>query len=511
MSLTGLVSGGRRLSFDAFAADAARAAAALAAQGLGIGDSVALLMRNDIVFLLATAGAQQAGCYPVPINWHGKGDEVRFVLEDCGARLLIAHADLLKGVVSVLPPGLMVVVVETPPEIAAAYRVAKSACRPDAHHVEWDDWLTAHGSSPPPQPGPVRDSIIYTSGTSGRPKGVRRATADPATAQRVEAMRRGIYGFRAGMRTVLVAPMYHSAPNSYALRAVRQAELVLLLPRFDAEELLQVIAEQRITHLFMVPTMFIRLLNLPAETRARYDLSSLEWIIHAGSPCPPAVKQAMIAWLGRVIHEFYGGTESGCVTYCDSADSLRHPGTVGRGIDGSVIEIHRDDGTLASVGEPGEIFMRVTYVPDFTYVGRADLRAEIERNGLITCGDIGFLDADGFLFICDRKRDMVIVGGVNVYPAEIEGVLIGMPGVRDCAVFGIPHPEYGEGLMAVVQPEEGGALRVDAIRAFLATRLADYKVPRTIEMRTELPREESGKIFKRRLRDPYWVGLSRTI
>jgi long-chain acyl-CoA synthetase len=309
----------------------------------------------------------------------------------------------------------------------------------------------------------------------------------------------------------LVAPMYHSAPNSYALRAVRQGELVVLLPRFDAEQLLRIIAEERITHLFMVPTMFVRLLNLPDAVRAQYDVSSLEWIIHAGSPCPPAVKQAMIAWLGPIIHEFYGGTESGCVTFADSADSLRHPGTVGRAIDGARIEIRRDDGSLAPAGEPGEIFMRILYLPDFTYIGRPDLRQEIEANGLITCGDVGYLDADGYLFICDRKRDMVIVGGVNVYPAEIEGVLIGMPGVHDCAVFGIPHPDYGEALMAVVQPEPGASLDPTDIRAYLTAHLAGYKVPRTIELRDDLPREESGKIFKRRLRDPYWQGLDRTI
>ena len=511
MTQSGLVSGDRHLSFDAFTQSVGRAAAALVAQGLGAGDSVALLMRNDFAFLIATAAAQLAGCYPVPINWHGRGEDVRYVLEDCGARLLIVHADLLPGVAASLPAGLPVVTVNTPPEIAAAYREAEPAQAPTLGQVAWDDWLAAHAAAPVPSPGPMRDSIIYTSGTSGRPKGVRRSTADADTAVRVEAMRRGIYGFRPGMRTALVAPMYHSAPNSYALRAVRQGELVVLLPRFDAEQLLRIIAERRITHLFMVPTMFVRLLNLPDAVRARYDVSSLEWIIHAGSPCPPAVKQAMIAWLGPIIHEFYGGTESGCVTFADSADSLAHPGTVGCAIDGARIEIRRDDGSLAPAGEPGEIFMRILYLPDFTYVGRPDLRQEIEANGLITCGDVGYLDANGYLFICDRKRDMVIVGGVNVYPAEIEGVLIGMPGVHDCAVFGIPHPDYGEALMAVVQPEPGVSLDPADIRAYLTAQLADYKVPRTIELRDDLPREESGKIFKRRLRDPYWQGTNRTI
>ena len=506
-----LVSGDREQDAAAFAGTVARAAAGMAASGLRPGQCVALLLRNDLPLLQATAAAQAAGLYPVPINWHGKGEEVRYILDDCGASLLIAHADLLAPVAAALPPGLAVVAVETPPEIAAAYRVPEAARHPAPGLLRWEDWIAAQDGNAAPVAGVAPDSIIYTSGTTGRPKGVRRATAGPAAAARVEAMRRAVYGFRPGMRTALIAPLYHSGPNSYALRALRQADRVLLLPRFEAEELLAAIEQHRITHLFMVPTMFVRLLALPPAIRARYDLSSMEWVVHAGAPCPREVKAAMIAWLGPVVHEFYGGTESGCVTSCDSADALRRPGTVGRGVDGARIEIHRDDGTLAPAGEPGEIFMGVEYLPDFTYIGRPDLRAEIGRNGLVTCGDVGYLDGDGFLFICDRKRDMVIVGGVNVYPAEIEGVLVGMPGVRDCAVFGIPHPEYGEALMAVVQPEPGASPEPEAMRAYLAARLAGTKVPRLFELRADLPREESGKIFKRRLRDPYWEGQARRI
>ncbi len=506
-----IVSGGREQDPASFADAVARAASGFITSGLRPGDSLALLLRNDLPLLQATVAAQRAGLYPVPINWHGKGEEVRYILGDCGARLLIAHADLLGPVAAALPPGLPVIAVETPPEIAAAFRVPDAARHPGPDLVRWDAWLAAQDATAAQAAGPAPDSIIYTSGTTGRPKGVRRATATPEAAVRIEAMRRAVYGFRPGMRTALIAPLYHSGPNSYALRALRQAERVLLLPRFDAEGLLAAIERHRLTHMFLVPTMFVRLLALPPAVRGRYDLSSLEWIVHAGAPCPPDLKAAMIAWLGPVVHEFYGGTESGCITACDSAEALDRPGTVGRGVDGARIEIVRDDGTLAGPGEPGEIFMAIGYMPDFTYVGRPDLRAEIGRDDLVTCGDVGYLDADGYLFICDRKRDMVIVGGVNVYPAEIEGVLIGMPGVQDCAVFGIPHPEYGEALMAVVQPAPGQAPDPAAMRAFLSERLADTKVPRLFELRPELPREESGKIFKRRLRDPYWEGQARRV
>lgn len=506
-----LLSGERRLTLEALSERAARGAAGLAAAGFGEGDVVALLMRNDLAFLEATAAAQRAGLYPVPINWHLRGEEVGYILRDCGARLLVGHADLLAAAGGDLPPGIVVLSVETPPEVAAAYRVPDAARRPDPAHRSWAAWLAAQDPAAAPASGPVRESIIYTSGTTGRPKGVRRATAVGDEGARVEAMRRGIYGFRPGMRTALVAPMYHSAPNSYAVRALRFADRIVLLPRFDPEGLLAEIQAHALTHLFMVPTMFVRLLKLPEAVRRAYDLSSLAWIVHAGSPCPPEVKAAMIDWLGPVIHEFYGGTESGSVTHADSADARARPGTVGRAVEGARIAIHRDDGSLAGPGEPGEIFMRIPYVPDFTYVGRDDLRAEIERDGLITCGDVGYLDADGYLFVCDRKRDMAIVGGVNVYPAEIEAVLTALPGVRDCAVFGVPHPEYGEELMALVQPLDGASLDLDAIRAGLARHLADYKVPRRIEVRSELPREESGKIVKRRLRDAYWEAAGRAI
>lgn len=511
MSTQGLRSGSRLRTMPDFADRSARAAAGLAALGLGAGDAVALLLRNDFAFLEATAATQRAGCYPVPINWHFKGEEVRYVLDDCGARLLIGHADLLAAVRADLPAGLPVIAVETPPEVAAAYRLADGAGRVAAGDREWEGWLAAQDPATAQAPGPSRESIIYTSGTTGRPKGVRRRPATPEEARETDAARHMIYGFRPGMRTVMTAPMYHSAPNMYATRSLRHASLIALQPRFDPEALLGMIAAERITHLFMVPTMFVRLLKLPAEVRARFDVSCIETIAHAGSPCPPDVKAAMIAWFGPVIHEYYGGTESGAVTFCDSRESLERPGTVGRAVPGGRIEIHRDDGSLAGPGEAGEIFLGLSYYPDFTYVGRDDLRREIDRGGLITCGDVGYLDPDGYLFLCDRKRDMVIVGGVNVYPAEIEGALTGMAGVRDCAVFGIPHPDYGEELMAVVQPLDGVTLDAAAVRAYLAGRIADYKVPRIVEFRDELPREDSGKIFKRRLRDPYWEGRARAI
>jgi long-chain acyl-CoA synthetase len=257
--------------------------------------------------------------------------------------------------------------------------------------------------------------------------------------------------------------------------------------------------------------MFIRLIKLPEALRRTYDIGSLRHVIHAAAPCPAEIKRAMIDWWGPVIHEFYGSTESGAVTFANSQDALNKPGTVGRAAPGAELRVIGEDGRLLPPGEIGEIYSRIPGNPDFTYHNKPEKRAEIDRDGFITSGDVGYLDADGYLFLCDRKRDMVISGGVNIYPAEIEAALHAVAGVHDCAVFGIPDDEFGEALMAVVEPQAGVTLDAKAIRAELKATLADYKVPKHIEIRHGLPREDSGKIFKRRLRDPYWERAGRRI
>jgi long-chain acyl-CoA synthetase len=249
--------------------------------------------------------------------------------------------------------------------------------------------------------------------------------------------------------------------------------------------------------------MFVRLLRLPDEVKSRYDLSSLRFIIHGAAPCPIHVKQAMIAWWGPVINEYLGSTETGVPIWHSSEEALRKPGTVGRTIEGGMVKIFDADGKECPVNVPGEIFMRQTSVPDFDYQGRPDARAEAGREGLISVGDVGYLDEDGYLFMCDRKRDMVISGGVNIYPAEIENTLIGMNGVRDCAVFGVPDDEFGERLVGCVELEDDTQLSSSEIQAYLKQRLANFKVPKEIHFHTALPRESTGKIFKRKLRDRY--------
>jgi long-chain acyl-CoA synthetase len=313
------------------------------------------------------------------------------------------------------------------------------------------------------------------------------------------------------VRALLPGPLYHSAPNSFGLRSGRLGGALVLMLRFDPEEFLRLIQDQKIDTIFMVPTMFIRLLKLPEQVRKKYDTSSLRHIVHAAAPCPAEAKRAMIEWWGPVIHEYYGSTESSALTFANSDDALRKPGTVGKTLDGVELRFLGENGDCLPQGEIGEIYSWVADNPDFTYHNKPEKRAEIERDGFITSGDVGYIDEDGYVFICDRKRDMVISGGVNIYPAEIEAALHAIPGVHDCAVFGIPDDEFGEALMAVVEPQAGAKLDVAVIRAQLKASLAGYKVPKHVEILEHLPREDSGKIFKRRLRDPYWERAGRRI
>jgi long-chain acyl-CoA synthetase len=505
----GIVSGERHLSKEIFEDRVARAATLLEELGAGPGQSVAILLRNDIAFLEASLAAQRIGAYAVPVNWHFHPDEVAYVLADCDARVVVGHEDLLAALGDRLPASAAVIAVAVPPEIRSAYRTGESATRRTGTY----DWEALIGASEPYE-GPVVPqtmSMIYTSGTTGHPKGVRRLPPTPEQQRGLDEQRRLINGLEPGVRALLPGPLYHSAPNSFALRAARVADLMVVLPRFEPEAFLAAVERHRITTLFMVPVMFVRLLKLPEDVRRRYDVSSLKFVMHAAAPCPPDIKRAMIDWWGPIVWEFYGATEIGAITMISSQEWLERPGSVGKVTPGTTLRVYGDDGREVAQGEIGEVYSRVGCVPEFTYNKAPEKRAEVERDGLITCGDMGYLDPQGYLFLCDRKRDMVISGGVNIYPAEIEAVGIGMPGVKDCAVFGIPDEEFGEALMMLVEPQEGHALEPGDVRLHLASHLAGYKVPRRIEIRTGLPREDSGKIFKRRLREPYWEKAGRRI
>jgi long-chain acyl-CoA synthetase len=470
--------------------------------GIGAGDRVALLLRNSIEFLEASIATVPLGASAVPINWHWRGDEIAHVLRDSGAKALVVHADLLPAIAPGVPRSLALIVVPAGPGAFEA--------PPPAGALLWPEWLSrSEPWAQPPETAPV--SIIYTSGTTGRPKGVVRAAATDAQRESGRALLARIFQLGPSERTVIPAPMYHTAPNVYALAAAIAGMDMTIMTSFDAEEFLRIVDEHRVTVVQMVPTMFVRLLAVPERVRSRYDLSSLRWIVHAAAPCPPHVKRAMLDWLGPIVAEYYGGTETGPVTFCTSEEWLAHPGTVGRPLERAVVKVLDSNGRELPVGEAGEVYMRLEVWPDFTYAGDDEKRRAVEREGLVSCGDIGYLDADGYLYLNDRRIDMVISGGVNIYPAEIEACLLSLEGVRDCAVFGIPDDEFGEALAAHIELHEGARLTADAVRGHVRARLAPYKAPRVIEFADSLPREDSGKIFKRRLRDPYWAGRERAI
>ena len=506
-------SGERELGQEELVERAARAATGFAAMGVGNEDAVAIMLRNDFPFFEASMAANMLGARPVPINWHFREEEGGYILRDCAARVLVVHADLLPQIAAGIPRGVEVLVADTPPEVCNAYGISDKASRPSEDACSWNDWLSkqeplAFSDSPPPP-----SSMIYTSGTTGHPKGVKRKPFTAESAAAYKAMVKEIFGFsdEGNFRTAVTGPMYHAAPNAYGLYAARSGGFCVLQPRFDPEGLLALIQEYRLTHLHMVPTMFVRLLKLPKAVRTQYDVSSLEFVVHAAAPCPPDIKRRMIEWWGPVINEYYGSTETGGVVAHTAEEALRKPGTVGRPVPGGHVRIYNDDGEVLDPGEIGDVYLKIDGYPDFTYNGLDEKRQEIERDGMVTAGDVGYVDEDGYLFLCDRRKDMVISGGVNIYPAEIEGVLIDMPGVKDCAVFGIPDEEFGEALCAYIEPEPGAPPSDDEVRTYLLGRLAGYKMPRVIEFVGALPREDSGKIFKRKLRAPYWERAGRQI
>jgi long-chain acyl-CoA synthetase len=470
--------------------------------GVERGGSVAFLLRNEVAFFEAWIATTLVGAAPVPINWHSREEEVQHILSDSNAKVVVADADLALKYHSALESRQVLVVGDS------AFPVGLRGDRPDG--LDWESWATAFAPTDG-APAPTAPTLVYSSGTTGTPKGIRRFPRSPDQAAAYGRIARDVYGIESHMRTVVTTPLYHSAPLFHGMAALMAGGSLVLQPRFDAAELLSMVDRYRVSNLLLVPTMFVRLLELPEATRGAHDLSSLRHVIHGAAPCPPEVKRKMIEWWGPIIHEYYGCTESGIVTAADSVTWLERPGTVGRPVERSTVVILDETGRQQPAAVAGEIFLRNPDAADFTYENLDSERKAIERDGLITCGDIGYLDADGYLFLLDRKKDMVISGGVNIYPAEIEAELLKIGGVADCAVFGIPDPDLGEVLAALVTIAEGSGLDAAEIRKQLEHGLGRLKIPRVIEVRDRLPRDPNGKVLKRELRDPYWSGMDRRV
>jgi long-chain acyl-CoA synthetase len=478
-------------SHDEVQARAARICAGLKAMGIAGGDNVAIVMANSVEFLEVTAGIALAGANPVPVNWHGKADEISYLLSNSGSKAVFVHSDF---VAAVQQSGLSLPII-----------VAHGKAPMPDNYPQYESWLVGHHPDTAPAAPTTGLGMIYTSGTTGKPKGIVRDSVSPEVLMRMVMTTMERMGIGPGVATILPAPLYHTAPNTMAVLAMKIGMDITLLDRFDAEGFLAAVERHRVQQVQMVPTMFTRLLRLPQDIRDRYDVSSLKSVVHSAAPCPAHIKRQMIDWLGPIVIEYYGGSETGPVVWCTSEEWLAHPGTVGAAADGAQVRIVTADDEEAAVDEVGIVYVKpADYWPGFTYHGDEKKRREMELDGFVTVGDMGRVDGKGYLYLTDRANDMVISGGVNIYPAEIESVLYQLPAVRDCAVFGIPDEEYGESLAAHIEVGEGFTLTEDEVRAFVRNKLAGFKVPKLVVFDDDLPREDSGKLFKRRIRDRYW-------
>ncbi len=473
----------------------------LRARGLVQGDAVALSLPNCATVLELYLAAMQAGWYITPLNTHLTDAEIAYVLCDSNAKAFFADTRFSQ-------------------KSAAAAEAAGVASTQRFSRGEISGFTSLDAlreGQPPtlPEDRKAGQMLQYTSGTTGRPKAVRRPVLpiDPDTSVSLFAQHLGRFDISPGGAGVHLcgSPMYHLAALAYAWFSLHFDHKIVLMDGWNPERALELIEAHRVTHTHMVPTQFHRLLQLPEEIRSRYDVSSLENVLHAAAPCPVETKHRMLDWWGPVIYEYYGASEGGG-TLVKPQDWLEHPGTVGQAWEGAEIRILDDEGKACASGEVGTVYMKL--LQEFEYGGDTKKTREARQGDFFTVGDMGYLDDDGYLFLRDRKIDMIISGGVNIYPAEIEGSLLGHPKVGDAAVFGIPDSDWGEQVMAVVEPAAGIAAD-DALEAeiieFCREELAHYKCPRSVKFVDQLPRDPNGKLYKRRLRDPYWEGREEKI
>lgn len=487
---------GTALTYGALDARAERVARWLIGLGLPVDGAIALLLDNCPEYLELAEGARRAGLHWVPLSVHLRPHEVAYVLRDSGAGLLVASPALAPLAAALLAEGA---VGDTP-------HYALGAGLPG--YAGYEAALAAVDMAAPREERPLGQVFLYSSGTTGLPKGIRRPVIPWADRDKPmwDMTWKTLYGFDEETVYLSPAPLYHAAPHGYVQRTLSEGGTAVILPKFDPEAALAAIARYRVTHSQWVPTMFVRLLALPEAAKRRHDLSSHRCAIHAAAPCPVPVKRAMIDWWGPILREYYAGSEGVGTTVADSETWLRRPGTVGRPVNGVRLHILDDDGHELPPGQVGRIFFEGG--PRFAYHNAPDKTASsYSAAGWATLGDLGWVDEEGYLYLSDRRADLILSGGVNLYPAEIEAVLVQHPAVAEVAVVGVPHPEMGEQVHAVIVPRASAA-RPDpaALDAWCRDRLAGPKRPRSWEFAAELPRSEAGKLLRRVLKERYLQG-----
>ncbi len=481
--------------------------------GLRVGDHVAFQLHNEPEFFDVLWGAHRSGLIYSALSTRLSAEETAYIVNDCEAQVLIVDADLHDQLAALdchPMPRLDARFARRPAPAGGRNRSDWAASGDNVEQVGWQSWEEAvDAQSHDSVESVAGDDMLYSSGTTGRPKGVMRTLGDvpldePDSVTRLTQL---AFGFDADTRYLSPAPLYHAAPLRFCRAVQRVGGTVIQMEHFDAEEYLRLVERHRITHSQLVPTMFVRLLKLPEEIRHRYDVSSLRAVIHAAAPCPIPVKQQIIDWWGPVVWEYYAGTEGNGMVLCNSEQWLAHPGTVGRPITAEV-HVVGDDGAEMPIGAQGTIYFGGG--DDFEYHNDPEKTAKAHHPlGWSTLGDIGYLDDEGYLYLTDRQANMIISGGVNIYPQEAENILTMHPKVADVAVFGIPNDEMGEEVKAVVQPIEwsdaGPALEAELV-AYCREHLAHFKCPRSVDFDPELPRHPTGKLVKRLLKDRYWDG-----
>ncbi len=492
---------GETLTFGELAGRAHQIAHALRDQGLARGDVIALAFPNGLDTVVWQLACLESGLYFILLNPALSAAEVRSIMDHAQASAVVIDATYTDRAVEL--------------DRNESARVRWSI-RGDIDGFDRAESVVAVApSSRPPDRSPGA-MLVYTSGTTAKPKGIWRPLAEGDPADIADAQK--IFGHAFQMLPLqgvhlVSAGMYHGGCMAYYMGALNVGQALCIMERFDPAEALQLIETHRVTTGYMVPTQFVRMLKLPGEVRTRFDTSSLQVVVHSAAPCPRAIKEQMFDWWGPVVWETYGGTE-GAATIAKPHHWLAKPGTVGRPTRGITVRILDDDGHELPAGAVGHIYIESALGRMFRYLGDSEATESVHRGAAFTLGDVGYIDADGFLFISDRAKDMIITGGTNVYPAEIEGVLHAHPKVDDVAVIGVPDEEWGESVKAVVKPAPGVEPTADLaaeLIGYCRDQLAHFKCPRTVDFRSELPRTEAGKLYKRTIRDEYWTAAGRQV
>lgn len=488
---------GYRLSYAEVDAGANRLANAMLERGLADHDKCTTVGYNSPHHLVISSACRRIVAVSLPMNYRLTPEEIEYQLNHSDTKIVFCGPEHLERVHRVK---------DRCPELL--HWVAWGSTDLPAGWLRYEDLLHSASAQPPPvEAGLTGPSMTYTAGTTGNPKGAFRAEgADPKVIE--DQMR--WFDLRPGDVHLAAGPLYHSAPGAFAGLHLILGGTAVIMRRFDPERALRLIEEHGVGNTFMAPTLLKRIVSLPADVKARYDVSSMHSIIVAAAPCPFEVKRQVMALFGEVLYEFYGSSETGVNTVMRPEEQLRKPGSCGRVADGVQIKILDDDGNECEPGAAGEIWIEGPSLIT-GYYNNPEATDAARRGGFFSVGDVGYLDEDGYLFIVDRKRDMIISGGVNICSTEVENVIHAHPKVWDVVVIGVPSEEWGESVHAIVQPKPDQELTAEEIVGFVGEHLADFKKPRSIEIRDELPRDEAGKIRKRDLREPYWASQERRV